>query len=398
MWSVPWPPIEDDGVSNVWGTSLRILKQTFGALSQDPESPYSRISVANSCFSLDPFRGCPGGCAYCVVASSARDIESPTLGMLGPPELPTIPERLFDGRVLVDALAAHPAFLPHRSVVSIATSSSEPFLPQTHEETWSVLERLTALGLRNPVWFVTKLGFAPQIWPVWEERLRRTRDAGTPVVISITYSGLPKAIEPYSADRFTNADALRGIGIRVSHHLRPIIRGMNDDDDSIRCALQSSARRVDIICVGGLRPDAGLRLAWQHVHGKPAELLPTTGGKDLPASYVARVHSILRELGCEVPVVTRSSEALARLLAIPEFNLYRYRTEHDPQEILFRVPPDATVSMRTDWLHQIRDAATRIGLAPDAIDLAGNALRARCLPYSARTALIHAVGHSAILP
>ena len=100
------------------GTELTVYEQTFGALSQDPQSPYSRISVANSSFSLDPFVGCPGRCAYCVAASSARDLRC--LGAdVRRVIRPSIPRELFAGKELVEALVSHPGFIPDRSVVGI---------------------------------------------------------------------------------------------------------------------------------------------------------------------------------------------------------------------------------------------------------------------------------------
>ncbi len=51
-----------------------VFKTMFGSLSDDPASPLSRISVANSSFSLDPTVGCPTKCAYCVRGSNMQDL------------------------------------------------------------------------------------------------------------------------------------------------------------------------------------------------------------------------------------------------------------------------------------------------------------------------------------
>jgi DNA repair photolyase len=308
---------------------------------------------------------------------------------------------LFDGRALLDALVVHPAFIPHRTVISVATSSSEPFLRQTHNQTWKIINRLADLGLRNPVWFVTKLGFPADIWPKWRERLAETLSAGIPVVVSITYAALPKGIEPYHGDRFKHANLLRELGVRVSHHLRPVLRGVNDTRESARAAVQTSTGKVDVLCVGGLRPDPGLRLAWEHIHKQPAGVIPKTTGKDLTEEFPAYVREAAAALRQSTPVVERSSEALAYLLDIPEFNLYRYRPGDESDEVLIRLPCEIArrlAACAIDVACLVRNAAAQIGLHLERVEVDGPDVRVEPLAYQTRTALIHALGHSGVLP
>lgn len=69
-----WPTLEPEVIANVMNSDIDLLKEKIGALSQDPKNPLSRVCVANSCFSLEPVRGCPLGCAYCVAGNDCRNL------------------------------------------------------------------------------------------------------------------------------------------------------------------------------------------------------------------------------------------------------------------------------------------------------------------------------------
>lgn len=70
-WPSPEPLIEE----NVFGTSISLMKEKFGALSQD-EDIYSRICIGNSVMSLEPYKGCPLGCVYCMANNDIRSLNN----------------------------------------------------------------------------------------------------------------------------------------------------------------------------------------------------------------------------------------------------------------------------------------------------------------------------------
>ena len=143
------------------GTNITIGNQIYGALSQYSANPLSRVSVANSSFSLDPFRGCPGRCAYCSRAGAKRDLlidhspdsSYPTVS------LPEHMEQLFPGDIVANALINHTFFIEHKSVVSIGTGSTEAFLPTVGEETWKIFQTFLDKQLKNPFGLLLKWGY-----------------------------------------------------------------------------------------------------------------------------------------------------------------------------------------------------------------------------------------------
>jgi len=396
------------------GTDVTIFKEVFGALSQDEDDPLSRISMANSAISLDPFRGCPARCAYCTVAGAKRDIDLQSqpdaLGRVI--KLPTKPQRLFTGTALVDALVRHPAFLRNRSVLSFSTASSEPFISSVEDSTWEMIKRLLWHDCKNPLWFVTKLGISQQLLPRWERRFHELSADNVKVLISISYAAAPAWVEPYREDRFRYAPALRDAGVRISHHLRPILPGINDDPSHLITALDKSLHEVEAVCLGGLRRDEGVTLAWQHINKLDPTLLPTTGRtKTLSRDTIEFVRRYVADRNDHIPVFLRSSEAIAHLLGTREYNLYRYRVEPESKnnqsvtqnDSLLTIPSHIRQVVERRFGQNLTSLFQRIageiGLERLTFIICGSQVAAsRPLSYVEERALLHAIGHADLLP
>ncbi len=68
-----WPPKPQSKTENFMGLGVPVYKSMFGCLNDDENSNFSRISVANIGYSLDPVKGCPLRCSYCVRLSNETD-------------------------------------------------------------------------------------------------------------------------------------------------------------------------------------------------------------------------------------------------------------------------------------------------------------------------------------
>ncbi len=384
---------------------IAITRQVFGALSQRSGDPLSRVSIANSSFSLDPYRGCPLKCAYCTVGGAARDIDfiRNDEGEITGVRLPSTPQRLFSAGELVDSLLSHPGFIRDRSVVSVATASSEPFLPQTESTTWEILRELYDRGCTNPIWLVAKSGIPDRFAHRWAERVSLLRSSGIGAVVSVSYSAAPSWVEPFRGDRFRNMQAMRDAGVCISHHFRPVIRGINDSVESIKQALSSSLGVADAICIGGLRRDPGVEVAWRLVYGLDERLLPQQSGrvKELRPDFKTDVLEFLDMHSSNAQVFETSSETIAHLLGLPDYNLTRYRSE--VPGVFLEIPaPDQTeviVQCGRSVIEVVESLAGQIGIEPLHPSLEGGLLRpARRLSFREATLLRHALGHSGVLP
>ena len=408
-----WPTEKPNVIHNFLQTEIDLLEEKIGALSQNPYNPLSRVCVANSCISLEPVRGCPLSCIYCIAGNDCRNL------VLSPDEygkfyrllkassiFPKKPEVLFHGDVLVDAMIQHPGFLPNKTIVSIVAGFSEAFLPVVERETWSIFRELIKNKLHNPVWIVTKFGIPQQLVSVWEMKFKEIIKSGIPVVISITDTNAPAWLEPYQGDRFRNYRKLKNTGVYFSHHLRPIIGGVNDSEESLRIALTRSLDFVKSVCVGGLRIDPAIQLKWKYAKSKlkidnnyKNLMTGNPVGKQMPPEVFDTVKRLVKELGHETPVFLRSSQMLSEALNINDFNLYEYRNEQGDEflDIPVEIQDRISKKFNKSFLAILKDIAKKIGLPNIDLEQSGSKIYIRDdLNYQEEKLLIQVIGHSNI--
>jgi len=386
--------------------NLTVYGQMFGALSQDKENPLSRVSQANSSFSLDPSFGCPLGCAYCVAGSNKRDLGKDWINKNGQIKLPKKIKRIFSGRVLIKSLHKHPSFIPNKSVISISTGSSEPFLKSNSEDTWSIMNYLISKKLHNPIWIVTKAGIPVNLNEIWKKRFLELKKNKIPIIVSITHSNLPNSIEPFIGERINNWKYFLNTGIYLSHHLRPIIRDVNSSRESILSCLKETLPLVKSVCIGGLRLDPGIILAWKYASKLSTSILPTTPGvKDMPIHVKKTVVSLIKELGYKTPIFEKSSEMISNALEWKDYNLYKYRNFKNKPGAFLKVPTNIQKKIKKEKnlsvIDVIKNGASLIGLENIfKFQKRGDFFyikNYKKMTYQTERALIHSIGHLQLL-
>jgi len=408
---IMWPTLEPDVVVNVMNSGIDLLKEKIGALSQDPNNPLSRVCVANSCFSLEPVRGCPLGCAYCVAGNDCRNLllkENIRFSANGKNKITSIipkkPEVLFKGDILAHAMVNHPGFIKDKSIVSVAAGSSEAFLPGVEQETWSTMKYLIDNGYKNPFWFVIKYGIDNNNIEKWIKRFNKVMNKGSKIVISVTESNAPAWLEPYRENRFRNLEKIKKTGVHISHHLRPLIKGINDSENNIEKSLEKSAKVLESICIGGLRVDPGIKLLWKHVNGLDLGLLPKDKSlrkgelphKNMSKSFMRKAEKIVQHKKYNIPIFNRSSQMLAYSFGINDFNLYDYRKNDD--KYFLTVDKETQKNIKEKYGKDIQivltETAESIKLNLDIVVNGENILVNNKLYYQEHRLFIHAIGHN----
>lgn len=410
---IKWPTPEPDVVANVMNSGIDLLKEKIGALSQDPNNPLSRVCVANSCFSLEPVMGCPLGCAYCVAGNDCRNLilnDNILISANGKNKISSIipkkPQVLFKGDILAHAMVNHPGFIKDKSIVSVVAGSSEAFLPGVEQETWSTMKYLIDNGYKNPFWFVIKYGIDDNNVDKWIKRFDEVMNNGSKIVISVTESNAPAWLEPYRQNRFRNLDKIKKTGVHISHHLRPLIKGINDTEKDIHKSLKKSVDMVESICVGGLRVDPGIKLLWQHINGLDINLLPKDKPlrkgelprKDMSKSFMQKTNKIVQQEKYGIPVFNRSSQMLAYSLDINDFNLYNYRKNDDKYFLIVgkKVQNDIKKTYGKDIQKILTEIAESIKLDLNINVDGENISIHNKLNYQEHRLFIHAIGHKNI--
>lgn len=307
----------DVKIVNAEGHTFKLLPYTFATLSTDKNNPLYCVSVANNSFSIDPWKGCPLNCAYCHVQGCYVDLKNWTNCYY------PVKRSRFTEKEIVESLVCHKWFIPHRSIISIGTSSTEPFFDDLMiRSTLSVMQAFVDLGYRNPFWIVTKAGFPGEKYIT---DFSKILNAGNQILVSICWSNNPSYIEPFQTNRFRNIQIARALGIHINWYLRPLCDEWNANDEKLEYIFSKAKRYepyLDNITPGGLRWTEGVEFGIWAVHDQEMPKLKKSDNVKTLSKKTMKTLSILSNKEFpKKPLYYKSSCALSHMLQIPNFNL-----------------------------------------------------------------------------
>lgn len=310
----------DTKIVNVEGRTYELLPHTFAALSMDENDPLYCVSVANNSFSIDPWKGCPMNCAYCHVQGCYSDLRNWT-NCYSP-----IKRSRFTEAEIVEALVQHKWFISHKSIISIGTSSTEPFLDDSMiRSTLSVMQAFVDKGYKNPFWIVTKAGFPDE---KYAHDFTRIMDAGNPVLVSICWSNNPSYIEPLKINRFRNVQLAHSLGVHLNWYLRPLCDEWNTSSENLEFIFSKAKEFdgcLDNITPGGLRWTEGVEFGIWAVHDQEMpELKKSDNVKTLSETTMKALSTLCNREFPNKPLYYKSSCAISHMLQIPNFNFVDY--------------------------------------------------------------------------
>lgn len=293
------------------GKRYSLCEYMFGVLKMDHNDPLSCVSEANNSFSIDYWKGCAYQCAYCHIQGIYEDLDE-NYKMIKKIE----PRSQFSIEEIINALIQHPYFEKNKSIVSIATSSTEPFASnQTIESTLKIMEYFTELGYKNPFWIVTKAGIPNYI----SDRLKKICDNGNNIMISICWAGNPQIIEPAQHNRFKNIEKLKDTGVTVSWYLRPLVAewGANKEhiEQMMKMISSNYGEYIDMIVPGGLRWTEGIEFGLKYIRGlKMPNLIREHNKKTLSSELEDDIIELCQKYFPNKPVYFHSSCAISHML------------------------------------------------------------------------------------
>jgi len=259
------------------------------------------VSQEKSLLKAEAFTGCSLGCGYCFRKEGEE----------------TIPKRKIDDEELVELLLQHKYFLRDRSPLSVNSDYIDPFLPQTKESTFRILEILAAEELKNLVSLITKS-------PLSENDIRRLESFhGLDIEVCVSYSEMPSTVEPIGNER--RIETLYQLGqsrLKSLHFYRPIVVGFNDSEECIGQVLKVSKEAgIDAVMVGGLRLSDKLRRLFRARTGLPVpECRAPDRKKYLPQYLKETLFRTYEKVGLQIPMVRRTSCGRSVIRGIPDYN------------------------------------------------------------------------------
>lgn len=273
----------------------------YGAFSANPKNPLCRITQAKSAISLNPMAGCYFNCIYCY----RHDVLSDTKAVK--------PKRVFSDKEIIKALIKHPFFEKNKTIIAPHCASTEPFLPEVLPSTLAMIKLIiNNHGLLNPIWIITKSCLSSEI-------IKQLLPYKKQLIISVTYSSMPKKIEPMSRDRAKTIKLLKQASIKTILHYRPLVSGWNLSVRQITKTL-SSAKDVDAILIGGLRISKGIEENMKKHNIPIPKSVQRLSEKKLDQENLKKILYFCEKLKIKSPVFITSSCALSYLLNKPDYN------------------------------------------------------------------------------
>ena len=257
--------------------------------------------------SLNHIIGCPMDCAYCVRHFWGNFKMK-------------IPHMLCSDEEAVSLLINDVHFIPNRIPIQFLHKATDPFLPSVKKHTFTVLKRLDDLKLHNIVMLITRFA-------IKEEDLEFLNSlVHIQPCIFVTYSGITdKLIEPVALSGMfqrtiqTLATRDRKAKCKFVQYWRPLVKGWNDDEETIRSVL-SYSNHFDAIVIKGLRhkkenddyfKEKGIQISHQYGEYK----------KWFDTSIYSRINFISSSLNIETPIFTKTSCAISCVCKRPDYNL-----------------------------------------------------------------------------
>jgi DNA repair photolyase len=330
----PWTSTEIDWVQEPPPMRLVVFEDHTREILAENDSPDVGFR-----FSVNPYRGCFHGCAYCYARPSHEYLSFGS-------------GTDFERKIVVKPRAAELL----REAFERRSWKGEPICFSGNTDCYQPLEssyRLTraclelSLEYRNPVHVITK---SPLVERDIDVLVRLTERARCGVTISVPFwnEAHARAIEPYVATpkrRMHTVRKLRDAGIDVSVNVAPVIPGLNDEDIGavLEAAAEAGACGAAMIVVrlpGHVkdvfeeRLRANLPLRAERVLARTREV---RGGKMNDPRFGTRQTGE----GEYADAIARLFESTARRLG-----LRRHEMRADGGETTFRRPTDRGGQMR----------------------------------------------------
>lgn len=256
------------------------------------------IEYMKSALSVNTFAGCMLGCEYCIVDDVLATRE---------------PARISTPKELIDQLQKGKLFRRDTTLLAV-NNKTEPFLREVKADTLEILRTMREEGITNPLMLISKLPISP-------EELREIERYPGQVYFFMSYSAMPKSVEPVSGAQLRGFKTLRGRErVKAIHYWRPLIEGLNDDAGTIQEVLDVAANSCDASVVSGIRLTPSMKEAIEKLGGRLDQWNGDSDHKYLPQSILERIARQRDSDHPGHPLFRKTSCVISALSARPDYN------------------------------------------------------------------------------
>ncbi len=255
------------------------------------------IEYLKSALSINTAIGCSLGCSYCVVGEIARKS----------------PKRILTPEELVSDLINNRLFVPHITPLAI-NNKTDPFLGFVKEDTFEILELLQKNGFRNKRIIISRLALS-------EKDLKELERLNESTYFITSYSHLRFPIEKSNSEnQLTSFRTLKNREkVNSLHYWRPLIKGLNDGEESIKRVLENVVESCDGSILSGLRITSGIK---ERMENYGADLTGWDGDanhKYLPLEVQEKILIIRDRLFAGYPLYRHTSCGLSSLVSSSDY-------------------------------------------------------------------------------
>jgi len=189
------------------------------------------VDYLKSALSINTTLGCSLNCKYCIVSEISEKV----------------PKRISTPEKVVTELLSHKFFIKDLTPIVI-NNKTDPLLPSVKKDTFKILRLLQEKNIRNPRMIISKLELLP-------EDLIFLEEINEPVFFIVSYSNLENPIElgNFKSQKRTLNVLKQRKRVKSLHYWRPLIRGLNDSEESILEVLNNVKEACDGSIISGIR-------------------------------------------------------------------------------------------------------------------------------------------------
>ncbi len=300
------------------------------------------LSYHDTWISVDPIRGCPYSCSYCILRDSNETAKRP--------------RQLVTPKQCVELLCEYKLFVRDETPLAIG-NDTDILHPANVEYLAALVDEMRAAGLRNPIVLPTKS-------PLRDRDLERIRGlAGGQLALFLSHSGLGRQYEPnFTEEGFReNFRVAKKVGIPVVHYWRPLLPE-NTTPQAVEEMLAFVSQFANASVFTGLKlhPRLNRLLTEDGSVDLPQEVMETKG-EWLTEEAIERIYAQGRTICPRYPMYRHSSCALAVVLRKANHTATVYRDDICPASqcpALQRMI--CTSARRSPSMETVREALSRL--------------------------------------
>lgn len=255
-----------------------------------------------SYYSINSYIGCTINCGYCFLAPIRI--------------VPMRPIKVIEEDALVNNMLNDKYFVRDKTVISL-NNRTDPFISQeVKSSTFKLLDIMDNLKLKNII-TITSKGLLTE-----EDAKRLDNYNNIRVVIIVTYNGIPLKIQPISQvnQETTMRNVSKCKNIYLLHQFRPIIPGINDDEETIRKILNFAKAYCDATIFQGIRVNDYIKNRLEERNYSYKGIVGDSHKQK--SKNTDEIFELLRIENTNYQIFEHTSCALSYIFKIPDYNLH----------------------------------------------------------------------------